>query len=72
LNYMLSGAGAMDHAIGDIISTEVRTVRPETSLDALAEIAASGMAAVVVDEEDRPTGIVTKIDVIDYLANKMR
>ncbi|HZG66856.1 MAG TPA: cystathionine beta-synthase [Herpetosiphonaceae bacterium] len=72
LNYLLSGAGGMDHAIGDIISTDVRTVRPETALDTLAEIAGSGMVAVVVDETCRPTGIVTKIDLIDYLANKVR
>ena len=62
----------MDHAIRDIISTDVRTVRPETALDTLAEIAGSGMVAVVVDEACHPTGIVTKIDLIDFLANKVR
>lgn len=72
LNYLLSGAGGMDHAICDIISSEVRTVRPESALDTLAEIAGAGMVAVVVDESSRPTGIVTKIDLIDYLANKVR
>jgi cystathionine beta-synthase len=72
LNYLLSGAGGMDHAICDIISSEVRTVRPESALDTLAEIAGAGMVAVVVDESGRPTGIVTKIDLIDYLANKVR
>jgi cystathionine beta-synthase len=72
LNYLLSGAGGMDHAIRDIISTDVRTVRPETALDTLAEIAGSGMVAVVVDEACHPTGIVTKIDLIDFLANKVR
>jgi len=72
LNYMLSGAGSMDHPIADTIATDVQTVRPETSLEALAEIAGTGMAAVVVDDEERPTGIITKIDMIDYLANKMR
>jgi cystathionine beta-synthase len=72
LNYMLSGAGAMDHAIGEIISTDVRIVGIDTSLDMVAEIAGSGMAAVVVDADERPTGIITKIDVIDYLANKVR
>ena len=38
----------------------------------VAEIAGSGTVAVVVDDEHRPTGIVTKIDLIDYLANKVR
>lgn len=72
LNYMLSGAGAMDHEIREIISSDVCTVRPETSLETLAEIAACGMAAVVVDEAGHPTGIITKIDMIDYLASKVR
>jgi cystathionine beta-synthase len=72
LNYMLSGAGAMDHAIGEIISTDVRTVGLDTSLDMVAEIAGSGMAAVVVDGDEHPISIITKIDVIDYLANKVR
>ncbi len=72
LNYMLSGAGAMDHAIGEIISTDVRTVGMDTSLDMVAEIAGLGMAAVVVDADAHPISIITKIDVIDFLANKVR
>lgn len=72
LNYLLSGAGGMEHPLADIISSEVRTVRQETSLDLLAEIAACGLVAVVVDDVGRPTSIVTKIDLIDYLANKGR
>ena len=39
LNYLLSGAGGMEHPLADIVSSEVRTVRQETSLDMLAEIA---------------------------------
>lgn len=72
LNYLLSGAGGMEHPLADIISSDVRTVRQETSLDLLAEIAACGLVAVVVDDAGRPTSIVTKIDLIDYLANKGR
>ena len=44
----------------------------DTSLDMVAEIAGSGMAAVVVDADEHPISIITKIDVIDYLANKVR
>ncbi|MBA3947035.1 MAG: cystathionine beta-synthase [Herpetosiphonaceae bacterium] len=72
LNYLLSGAGAMDHSICEITSSDVRLVRADTSLDVLAEIATSNNVAVVTDEEGHPTGIVTKIDMIDYLANKVR
>ncbi len=72
LKYMLGGAGAMDHPVSEVVSTEVHTVGADTSLDAVAEIAGAGMVAVVVDEDHRPSGIITKIDLIDYLANKVR
>ncbi len=72
LNYMISGSGAVDHPICDIISRNVATVRPDTPLDTLSEIAGKGAVAVVVDDDERPTGIITKIDMIDYLASKVR
>ncbi len=72
LNYMISGSGAMDHPICDIISRNVATVRADTPLDTLSEIAGKGAVAVVVDDDERPTGIITKIDMIDYLASKVR
>ena len=70
LDYLLSGAGQMDHPIADIVSTDAATVGPDTSIDALGDIFTRGHVAVVVDESDRVRGIVTKIDMIDYLANK--
>jgi len=72
LNYMLGGEGAVDHPICDIISRDVATVRPDTSLDMLSEIAGKGAVAVVVNDDEQPIGIITKIDIIDYLASKVR
>lgn len=70
LDYLLSGAGSMDHQIADIVSTDVATVGPDTSIDALSDIFSRGHVAVVVDESEVVRGIVTKIDMIDYLASK--
>ena len=70
LNYLLSGDGAIDHPICDIINRDVATVRADTSIDTLSEIASKGGVAVVVDDEGKPAGIVTKIDLIDYLTSK--
>ncbi|GIV95730.1 MAG: cystathionine beta-synthase [Herpetosiphonaceae bacterium] len=70
LNYMLSGDGSMNHAIADIISTEVAMVDPTMPIDTLADIFSRGQVAVVVDGQKRAIGIITKIDLIDYLANK--
>jgi cystathionine beta-synthase len=72
LNYMISGDGAMDHPICDIISANVATVTPDTPIETLSEIAGRSAAAVVVDDEQRPISIITKIDMIDYLASKVR
>ncbi|WP_029215601.1 cystathionine beta-synthase [Kallotenue papyrolyticum] len=72
LNYMLSGEGAIDHPICDIISQNFVAVRPDTALDQLSDLASRGAVAIVVDDEQRPTGIITKIDMIDYLASRVR
>lgn len=70
LDYLLSGAGQMEHPIGDIVSTDAATVGPDTGIDALGDIFNRGQVAIVVDEADVVRGIVTKIDMIDYLANR--
>ncbi len=70
LNYLLSGDGATDHPIYDIISRDVATVSADTPIDTFSEIAGKGGVAVVVDDERKPEAIVTKIDLIDYLTSK--
>jgi cystathionine beta-synthase len=72
LNYLLSSDGSVNHPICDIISRSVVTVQPKTSLDTLRDIASKGTVAVVVDGDQQPIGIITKIDLIDYLAGKVR
>src|SRR5262245_5798939 len=68
LDYLISG-GAMDHTIADLHAHEVATVDPEMSLDELTAVFGRSQAAVVVEAE-QVIGIVTKIDVIDFLANR--
>lgn len=70
LDYLISG-GAMDHPIGEVINRDVATVSEETPLEELPAILGRGQVAVVLDE-NHVTGIVTKIDVIDYLAHRGR
>ncbi|HYN90007.1 MAG TPA: pyridoxal-phosphate dependent enzyme [Ardenticatenaceae bacterium] len=74
LNHLLSAEHEHDptETIEDIISTDVALVGPETSLDALAEAFTGGNVAVVIDNAARVQGIVTKIDLIDYLARSLR
>jgi cystathionine beta-synthase len=70
LDYLISG-GAMDHTIADLHAHEVTTVDPETPLEDLPAIFGRSQAAVVV-QNNVVAGIVTKIDVIDFLANRGR
>jgi cystathionine beta-synthase len=70
LDYLLSG-GAMNHSIADLHAHEVATVDLEMPLDELTAIFGRSQAAVVV-QGGAVTGIVTKIDVIDFLANRPR
>jgi cystathionine beta-synthase len=68
LDYLLGG-GAMNHTIADLHAHEVATVDPATPLDDLAPLFGRSPAAVVV-ENGAVVGIVTKIDVIDFLASR--
>jgi cystathionine beta-synthase len=70
LDYLLAG-GAMNHTIADLHAHEVATVDGETALDELTAIFGRSQAAVVV-QDGQVIGIVTKIDVIDFLASRGR
>jgi cystathionine beta-synthase len=70
LDYLISG-GAMDHTIADLHAHEVATIDPDTPLDELTSLFGRNQAAVVV-RDGAVAGIVTKIDVIDFLASRNR
>ncbi|HMP41416.1 MAG TPA: cystathionine beta-synthase [Roseiflexaceae bacterium] len=68
LEYLLGG-GSMDHTINELHAHEVATIDHETTIDDLRGILTRQPAAVVVDA-GRVTGILTRIDVIEYLAQR--
>jgi cystathionine beta-synthase len=68
LEYLING-GAMEHTIADLHAHEVATVTPDTPIDELRAIFGRSQAAVVLDG-GVVSGIVTKIDVIDFLASR--
>ena len=70
LDYLLSG-GAMDHTIAGLHAHEIATIDPDMSLEELTSVFGRSPAAVVV-KQGEVVGIVTKIDVIDFLANRTR
>ncbi len=73
LNHLLGADHQHDAAetIEDIIDREsAEVIGPEASLAALSDIFRHGKVAVVC-EADRVTGIVSKIDLIEYLADRV-
>jgi cystathionine beta-synthase len=73
LNHLLRAeAHSADETIEDIVSADAAAkVLRETPLGVLSEIFAEGKVAVAL-EDNRAVGIVTKIDLIDYLAGRLK
>lgn len=69
LNYLLKGPHAVDKPVADLLEPDVARVSPNTPVSQLSEVFAISNAILVV-EDGEIRGIVTKIDVIDYLAKK--
>lgn len=72
LNHLLSAdhKHAADETIEDIVDQEsAEVIGPETSLSVLSEVFRHGKVAVVC-QDDKVTGIVSKIDLIEYLAER--
>ena len=58
-------------SIAPIIRSQVATVSPDTPLETLMSVFTTGRAVLVVLDE-RLVGIVTKIDLLDFLAGQVR
>jgi cystathionine beta-synthase len=79
LNYLLQSAGveASKVAIEDagVIDTTVYTLSPETSVEAVMSVFSTHAIALVTErvansEDKRVVGIITKIDLLDFLASR--
>ena len=67
LNHLVLGGTAADDAIASIVQRQVATAGGQASLESVMGLFGDSPAVVVV-EGDRMAGIITKIDLIDYLA----
>jgi cystathionine beta-synthase len=69
LNYLVRGEGSLDTPIDDLIESDYATVTPATRIHLLRNIF-NDATIVVVEERDEIVGVITKIDLIEYLAEK--
>jgi cystathionine beta-synthase len=60
-----------DETIADVMREEVATVTLDTPLEVLMSVFVTGHVAVVT-QDNKPVGIITKIDLLDYLSEQNR
>ena len=67
LNYLVENEGRLDEPLGDLVEGDYATVTPNTRINLLKNIFNDAKVVLVV-ENDKLQGLLTKIDLIDYLA----
>ena len=73
LNYMVTGRHRISEPIEVIVEKNIETISPEASISSLSEKFVAGQdAALVVVDKGKIAGLVSKIDLIDYLAKKFK
>ena len=73
LNHMLQAdhVHQADETIAEMVDTDVPVVGPNARLETLMSLI-SNRPAVVIVRDDRVEGILTKIDILDYLSSQIR
>ena len=69
LRHMVSGPKTANASIASLLESDYATVTPDTKIELLQGVLADARAAIVTERES-VVGIVTKIDLIEYLAKK--
>ena len=68
LRFLVDNEGRLDAKIEEIVESDYATVTPQTRITLLKNIFSDAKVVLVV-ENDRLLGLLTKIDLIDYLAS---
>jgi cystathionine beta-synthase len=69
LRYLVSGEHSLESAVGVLAESDYATVSPRTSIENLQGLLNDARMAIVTDEQ-KIVGVVTKIDLIDFLARR--
>ena len=67
LRHLVSGRGTLDSSIGDLVESDYATVTLSTKVELLKGVLSDAKIAIVLDK-DAVIGVISKIDLIDYLA----
>jgi cystathionine beta-synthase len=69
LRHLVKGSGTLDSSVVDLVESDYATVTPSTKVELLKGVLNDAKIAIVLDRET-VVGVVTKIDLIDFLAAK--
>ncbi|MBS2018254.1 MAG: pyridoxal-phosphate dependent enzyme [Deltaproteobacteria bacterium] len=69
LRHLVTGNRGPSSTIAELVESDYATVTPDTKIELLQGVLADAKSAIVLDR-DAVVGIVTKIDLIEYLAKK--
>jgi cystathionine beta-synthase len=69
LRYLVSGEQSLDSAVGPLVESDYATVSVNTKIEQLQNLLGDARMALVLDG-DAIAGVITKIDLIDFLAKK--
>ncbi len=70
LHVLLEGHATADTALAEVMHRQVSTVGEHAPAAVLPEIFERGEVALVVDDERRIRGLLSKLDLIDYMTHK--
>ena len=71
LTHLAAPGHNVEDAIAPMVNRQVTTVSPDTPAGSLLNLFGTGQAVIVVDGE-RVLGILTKLDLIEYLAARLK
>ncbi|HVY49230.1 MAG TPA: pyridoxal-phosphate dependent enzyme, partial [Minicystis sp.] len=69
LRHLVTGSGTLDSTIADLVESDYATVTPSTKVELLKGVLNDAKIAIVLDK-DAVIGVVSKIDLIDFLASR--
>src|SRR4030095_11562776 len=69
LRHRVGGVGTLDSSIKDLIESDYATVTTSTKVELLQGVLSDAKLAIVMDKET-VVGVITKIDLIDFLARR--
>jgi cystathionine beta-synthase len=67
LHVVVEGRASNDSAIAEVMERNVTTLPTHANAAVLPEMFERGEVAIIVDDDKRVVGILTKVDLIDYL-----